>query len=193
MEDEIKFFRFRQIRLAICEIVPSDAGRRLREKESVSCLTRFLLGPDITIDHSPDGKPFVSASPDFQSPEISISHSRNYAAVAIAPPHCRTGIDIEDTDRLSQFSRLASRVLNDKEIEKYSSAPDGLLKAWTLKEAAFKASHLHPVDFLHDIFLPEAASDIIHIHKKSAEESLKIFYSGEVLPGLILSVVSSHF
>ena len=193
MEDEIKFFRLGQIRLAICEIEPSDAGRCLREKAAVSRLTRFLLGPDITIDHRPDGRPFVSVTPDFQSPEISISHSRHYAAVAIAPPHCRMGIDIEDTARLSQFSRLASRVLNDKEIEKYSSAPNGLLKAWTLKEAAFKASHLHPVDFLHDIFLPEAASDIIRIHKKSAEESLKIFYSGEVLPGLILSVVSSHF
>lgn len=211
--NEILFFNAGEIRLAVCRLALSCGERRQIEKSAVARLAETMLAPGTMIDHQPDGRPFatrhsfsreISSLRDSENapslmPEISISHSRRYAALAVAPTGNRIGIDIEDADRLPQLSRLAARVMNESELKAYSAVPEGLLMAWTLKESAFKASFLHPVDFLHEIFLPAESQGkyaeesglcpIINVRKKSALESVKIVYSGFVLPGLILSVV----
>lgn len=120
---------------------------RQAERAAAVAVASELLQKPVTIDHHADGAPFIA---DYLG-SLSISHSRCTVAVAIDP--VRTiGIDIEERERAHRMPQLAPRVLNTTEIATYAGAEE-LLRAWTLKEAAYKAARAG-VDFLHDIHLP---------------------------------------
>lgn len=106
--------------------------RRQAERAATMRLIRALLGSDAELGHSPDGAPLITGS----SINISVSHSRLYAAIAI-DPHRRIGIDTE-TWR-DQLLRVAPRFLSSHEQALYST-PALLLHAWTVKEAVYKAA-----------------------------------------------------
>lgn len=120
---------------------------RQAERIAAQAVASFLLGRDVTIDHHSDGAPLIADYPGW----VSISHSRSTVAVAIDPERA-IGIDIEELERAARLPKLAPRVLTASEIAIYAS-PEELLRAWTLKEAAYKAARAG-VDFLHDIQLP---------------------------------------
>lgn len=99
-------------------------------RQAVQEILREVLGADVRLVHDPDGAPLLVGS----DLHISISHSRNYAAVMLsAEGHC--GIDIEEP-RLEQLARVKSKFLTPAEL----AAGVDLLTAWTAKEAAFKAA-----------------------------------------------------
>ncbi|MDE6121375.1 MAG: 4'-phosphopantetheinyl transferase superfamily protein [Muribaculaceae bacterium] len=136
--------------------VSDSAGltRATRERSTVAALMKEAFGSEIEILHMPDGAPFA----DVQA-SISISHCLSMAALAVAPAHCRPGVDIETLR--PQLQRVASRVFSTTELKHYGKDLRSLTEAWTLKEAAYKAAGIPGLDFRREIILPTDVSRII--------------------------------
>lgn len=135
---------FGDVRVLVCPL-PAEGSRREAEKAAVARLLEYAL-PGAVLAHTPHGAPIVAGGPF-----ISISHSRTHAALAVCAA-APVGIDIE-TMR-GQLPRVAPRVLSDAEMAVYGVSPEGLLQAWTLKEAIYKAALTPGLDFRRDIHLP---------------------------------------
>lgn len=112
------------------------------------------------IDHFSNGAPFLQGS---QS-RISITHTTHFFAVASLPrtpesdlavfsPRTAMGIDTEPLDR-SQVVKLRERFLSEEEL-KLIPAEDVVenVKAWTAKEALYKAAMTPGLDFRKSIRL----------------------------------------
>lgn len=121
---------------------------REAERAAIASLISENFGPDAKLDHRPDGSPTIN----IPGIEISISHCRTCAVIAVADRP--VGVDVE-TDR-AQLARVAPRVLSPDELRCYA---DCLVKAWTLKEALYKAALTPGLDFRRDILLPLDGSD----------------------------------
>ncbi len=142
------------------------APGRKAEREAVDELIAEAFGPDTELYHRPDGSPAV----DIEGVEISISHCRTCAVLAVADRP--VGVDVE-TDR-AQLQRGADRVMSAEEVGYYS---DSLVKAWTLKEALYKAALTPGLDFRRDIRLP-LTPDADAIVMTPAERRFAIVRSG---------------
>lgn len=122
--------------LYTCQL-PSAATRREAELAAVQSLLCEAFPDGFLLEHAPSGLPVLAG----RTERISISHSRSRAALAVCAG-APVGVDTE-TAR-SQLARVAPRVLSEAELAEYGSVPGGLLTAWTLKEAIYKAA-LTPV------------------------------------------------
>lgn len=91
---------------------------------------------------------------------ISITHSRDLVAVAVAPAGCHVGVDAENTGRDRQLRRVASRFLSPDQLPHWGATPESLLRAWTIKEALYKAA-LIPGLPLEEIPLPGPSEDTV--------------------------------
>lgn len=100
-------------------------------RQAVADLIRRAAGPEARVIHDIDGAPLLTGS----SLNVSISHSRRFAAVAVDPWQ-RIGVDIEEP-RLEQLHRVISKFLSPDEVPVWDNR---LLAAWTCKEAVFKAA-----------------------------------------------------
>lgn len=112
------------------ETAPGGPTRRELEREAVRRLVRAAFGPEAVLEHRADGSPIIAAAGELQ---ISVSHSRHLAVLAVAPT--AVGVDIEEPRE--QLLRVAGRFMTPEEQRNYPT-PELILKAWTLKEAAFK-------------------------------------------------------
>ncbi|MDE6265897.1 MAG: 4'-phosphopantetheinyl transferase superfamily protein [Muribaculaceae bacterium] len=114
--------------------LPDDS--RLREQLVTTLLLRRCLGDRAadSLRHDADGAPFLADS----GLNISISHSRHEVAVGWSPT-VRIGIDAESPRPALQ--RVAPRFLTPRERRHYTTLPH-LLRAWTIKEAVYKAMHI---------------------------------------------------
>lgn len=159
----------------------SGVGRRQAERAAAAQLIEAALGHPCDILHRPDGSPVAACG----GVEISLSHSRHYAALAVS--HIgRIGIDIEES-RPAQLRRVAPRVLSPAEMAVYDTDED-LLRAWTLKEAAYKAVQDAPADLRH-IALPLDGGPHILVNTNGGAVPARILYS-EATPHACLSVVT---
>ena len=122
--------------------------RRNAEAEAVAKLVARAFGRDAIKTNAPDGAPLIEGS----AASVSISHCRNLAALAVSPAGNPLGIDIERPRR--QLATVAPRVLSPSELDYYSSFPSGLLQAWTLKEALYKAAGITGADFAGQLRIP---------------------------------------
>ena len=96
-----------------------------------------LLGYDTTVEHNPNGAPFL---PDHPNLHISLSHCRTAVAVAVCEER-NVGIDIESRRRISPS--LMERVCCPEELETVHRSNDPemeFLRLWTRKEAVLKCS-----------------------------------------------------
>lgn len=107
------------------QIYIASGGRR-----AVSELIRRRFGEGVRLVHDADGAPRLVGA----DVEISISHSRQFAALMVSSEG-RCGVDIEEP-RLEQLARVRTKFMTPAEL---SSGVD-LLTAWTAKEAVFKAA-----------------------------------------------------
>jgi len=108
--------------------------KRRRERAMVLAIVRARFGLSATLSHTPDGAPEIPSRPEIY---VSVSHSGNRAAVAFSTKG-PVGIDIQEpSDRLR---RVATRFLSERELPYWGADNDRLLKAWTIKEAVYKAS-----------------------------------------------------
>jgi len=88
--------------------------------------------PEMDRLHDPSGRPYLPSGP-----QISVSHSRNYAAVALGDGPI--GVDLEESRTLRP--RLIRRVLSEPEYQWYlnrGSDEEDFLTLWTLKESWYK-------------------------------------------------------
>lgn len=179
--------RLRGLRVWIAPIAQGGAtDRRCRERRAVASVLRHIFGGDTTLAHTAEGAPTLPQHPQLQ---ISISHCRSLCAVAIADGSAQIGIDIEEAR--PQLERVAPRVLSAAEMDIYAPGSDGLLQAWTLKEALYKAALTPGLDFRADIHICDArnAPAVAYV----GELPYDVVYSRRVaLPGAnaFLSVVA---
>ena len=144
------FFSSENIDVYIASIVGGDEARSLRERQTVAAMLQEIFGCDTKLSHTDSGAPFIEGS----HAAISISHSRQTAALAVSRDGTSVGLDIEG--ERTQLAKVAPRVLSDKEMASYGSSLSLLTTAWTLKEAAYKCAGIPGLDFRRDIELPSA-------------------------------------
>ncbi len=134
----------------------SRGSRREAEKAATARLVTTLFGPGATVEHSPDGAPrLILPDTATTAPEISISHSLHTVVLAVGRAGRPIGVDIEQPRQ--QLVRVAARFLAPEEIPIHGAGEESLLRAWTAKEAAFKAAGI-VVLTLADIRLDATAS-----------------------------------
>ena len=110
-------------------------GRRA-EWLAVRLLVAHVLGRDKEVAYHPTGRPYLTDG----SYQISISHTRGYAAIAYHPT-ARVGLDIEY--RSSRVERIAHRFTHPSEASYLDAAPDDQrpmqqLVNWSAKETLYK-------------------------------------------------------
>ena len=141
--------------LLTLDVENESSGRHIRERATVQYILNELGLPE-QVDHLPDGTPFLPGYDGY----ISISHSLESVAIALNVSH-RIGIDTE-TWR-PQLERVKHKFLSVQE-QKIYQGNTGLLLAWCMKEAAYKAAGVRGLDFAEGIQLPATiACDIIRI------------------------------
>lgn len=135
------------IKVAVVPItsVPGKT-RREAEVDAVARALSAIFGNGAILTHTPDGAPSVEGHDDIN---ISVSHSRTLAAVAVSERP--VGVDVEQFR--PQLERVAARFLSPREHEIALNIENGLLRAWTAKEAVFKTMLTTGVDFVGDIVL----------------------------------------
>ncbi len=158
-------------RLFITEIADDEQRRRRDcENNAVLRLVRQAFGADACKYNLPTGAPAVDI-PGRVAPIFSISHSARYAVLAEAIGAAAIGVDIEDFR--PALRRVVPKFLNEDELNTYAIDDAALLRAWTLKEAGFKAAD-NPNFSLHDIHLPTNGSSTIRL---SDNRTLRILCS----------------
>lgn len=147
----MKCLTFDSTTIAIAPIEASEGeSRRDAERRTALELVRQLTGlPDASIGHTSWGAPFVEGHTDIN---LSISHSRRLAAVAIDPTR-PIGLDIEEPRE--QLQRVAPRFLAADELaligDITAASADTLARAWTIKEALVKISGPEIPDLRRDL------------------------------------------
>lgn len=123
--------------------------RRQRETIAVyRCLDK--LAPGVRLLHKPSGAPYLEGVTKMK---VSVSHSRNWAVVAVAKEEDGCfGIDVEASSR-PQLFKVLPRVATEDEVLTIGSDKQCATKLWTAKEAVFKAMDSQNIDFARDIHL----------------------------------------
>lgn len=106
---------------------------RQKERLASRLLIEALCGTYQPIDYKANGEPYFTQSDLY----LSISHTKNYVAVAVAP--FRIGIDIEHTS--NRVLRITEKFLNPAELATLAQAPQPASTAllyWCAKEALYK-------------------------------------------------------
>lgn len=116
----------------------------LREKLAVRALLKHLLNSDINIEYSETGKPCLKNS----NLQISISHTRGYAAVAISVKN-NIGIDIEKIS--DKVEKVRSKFINSNEYISEKNELTHLLLHWSAKESIYKALNQEGVELKEDV------------------------------------------
>ena len=115
------------------------ASHRRLEWLSVRLLLITMLGrqdvADALIGYTPAGAPYLLD----RTHALSISHTKGYVAVMLAPWGSRPGIDLEQWGE--RVCKVASRFMReDEEVPLYHESPvAALLLHWSAKEAMYKS------------------------------------------------------
>lgn len=110
---------------------------------------------DIEFDYAEHGKPFISPETNPENIEFNVSHSNDYAAIAISN-NIKLGVDIEQIRTGIEFEKLAQRFFSKIECEHILSLAEeekqaAFFSIWSAKEAFIKA-HGEGVGFGLDKF-----------------------------------------
>lgn len=112
---------------------------------------RLVLGqylpkspPAILLDRGGHGKPHVVPSADETVPQFNLTHSGDLALLAVAPPDCEVGLDLEQVRNMKDMQKVAASVFTPAECEEIFEAGESdprpaFFRAWTRKEAVSKA------------------------------------------------------
>lgn len=125
---------------------PGAASRRAAERAAVASAVSRLLPPGTEIRHRDDGAPYIEGGP-----YVSVTHCRDFAAVAICEAH-PVGIDAEVWR--DALRRVAPRFLTEAEMQ-LTADNAALLRAWTVKEAVYKIAGAPAYDFRNIAISPD--------------------------------------
>lgn len=169
--------------LYIASVEPSPLGprydRRRREEAAVAALLREAFGPDAERRHDSTGAPVAYVAGAEISARISLSHSVHHAVLAVAAPGVADiGVDIEEPREA--LARVVCRILSPDEQSLCRTDADRL-RAWTLKEALYKASRRHfAAEPAYDTDLPLTARAAGHTytveHLPHAEAAIAVVW-----------------
>ncbi len=188
MNMEITQRDYGDVKVYITPLDNSEPSRRRRsESAAVAALVRYAFGADHTVGHEDSGAPIVRYR-QITYNNISISHSRTHAALAVAPSGCYVGIDIEH-NRSRQLHNIARRIFTPGEMKEYGGTETGLLTAWTLKEAIFKSYRGGELSLRNDIRLPMPASAPTALIKAAPVEVLAV----DTIESMAIAVVLNRF
>lgn len=144
-------FSYDKARLWLETIPPHSApGRRAAELHAEAVLISTAIGVNAVKCNEASGMPYAITDGHRYERNISLSHCHGLAALAVAEHGYIVGVDAETLR--PQLEKIAERVFSPEEIEVYTG--DDLLRAWTLKEAVYKAMLTPGLDFRSDIKLP---------------------------------------
>lgn len=118
----------------------------------------------LEIKYLSNGKPVIENG----SEHISISHSKNYVAFAVAP--YKIGIDIEEIHE--RILKVKGRFLNQSELELFNlNSLVDLTIAWCAKEALFKLNDDSGIDFKTDLIIKnwDKNSTILAVMKQNSQ------------------------
>lgn len=107
--------------------------RLATERAAIASLINQVFGPTAILSHTSNGAPFITDNPT----RISISHGAGLAILAISPD-TPIGIDVECWR--DQLLHVAHKFLTPAEQASFATDRTMLLKAWTAKEAVYKAA-----------------------------------------------------
>jgi phosphopantetheinyl transferase len=141
----MQIININDVTILVTEIENVSHSRRSNERLAVSSLLAEAF-PGTSLGHHLNGAPYIHEKPEVS---ISVSHSQSHAALAVATNADAIGIDIEAPR--SQLHNVATRFLSPDELAQFSEISDGLLRAWTAKEAIFKCAGFSGVNFASDI------------------------------------------
>lgn len=179
-------------RIAICLVTDSHSPRCERESEAVGrCLADLGLDHQ-RVAHRPAGAPYFEGP---EAPALSISHCRVAAAVAVSDAG-HVGVDIEEPRQ--QLVHIAERFLSESELSEISTDINLLLKAWTAKEAAYKAfcsafpTATPPVNFARDIklSLPLMQTALMPMSETMVSVKLSYHHHGNMLVALAGPIIT---
>lgn len=120
------------------------------EQAAKMAIVAEVFGP-LEVCHRADGSPFIPGS----GASISVSHCQTLVVLAVDRLGRNIGIDCETADRGAQLGRVASKFLSPTQSLAWGADEKHLLRAWTLKEAFYKAARIPGLP-LADIPLPPA-------------------------------------
>lgn len=154
---------------------------KLKEKLAAKIAVERMFGDEVEIKHAADGHPFI----DGVDGSLTISHARN-VLVAFYSPDKVVGVDIEYPREA--LRRVASKFLNENEMI-YATEIDKLLRAWTIKEAVYKAM-LQKGLSLYAIKLPalDEKKPYAVVETSEGQVGFKLFYDriGEAMVTLAI-------
>jgi phosphopantetheinyl transferase len=130
---------------------------RQKERLASRLLIEALCGKFQPVGYRANGEPYFLDS----NLHLSISHTKNYVAVAIAP--CRIGIDIEHlSDRVL---RITEKFLNQEELKtlaKTNNQAATALLFWCAKETLYKKLSTDEPNFIY--FTCKRENDLLSVH-----------------------------
>lgn len=130
---------------------------KLKEKLAVRALLQEMTQKDTTITYTQTGKPILTDT----DLNISISHTHQYAAVALSTKQS-FGIDIEHI--CDKVVKIKNKFINQHEYIDPQQNKIHLLLHWSAKEAMYKAINQKGIDFKNDLqiqkFNPEEEKPI---------------------------------
>ena len=133
-----------------------------------------LVDPHLRVSYK-DDIPFLS-----DNRNISISHSEKLATILISEKK-GIGVDVERINK--KVNSIKSKFLNQKEITYFSGDEETrkLTKAWTAKEAIYKAVRIPGIIFSENIVLEEfnyaAKSGIGKFISEDKETAFKLYFN----------------
>lgn len=140
----MKLLTISDIRVGVAPIVALEGqSRHENETAAVCSLVTAMMGQAVVIGHHDNGAPYLEG---FSGLYISISHSREQVAVAIASHP--VGIDTE-TAR-TQLERIKHKFLSEQEQQRFVTLNE-LLLAWSIKEAAYKVAGIRGINIVGGI------------------------------------------
>lgn len=171
---------------------PPISNEQKRKEHIAGRFVLSYLHPSFPIHDilpSPFGKPHL---PEL-SLQFSISHSGNYVAACWHPTH-EQGIDLQCWT--PKVEKIKGKFLSATEIEYCAAHPQGLLVAWTAKEAAFKYLHKQGVDFIQDLpiasFVVEDDKINIIINHNTNKDSIQICIKSLIYNDFAFSYVENN-
>lgn len=138
------------------EITRFRSVQRQREWLSTRVLLHTVLGHDVFIAYDEVGAPFLQRrSPNKMEishalPAVSISHSRQWIALAVAHADVTIGIDLETISE--RADRVIHKFLSSAE-QQLLSCSHSATHLWCAKEATYKLCHHKGLRFLGDMQL----------------------------------------